>query len=178
MPTLSSYTRCTGEVLANANEREVPAIAGQKVAALVAETAAPMAAALGLELVDVVFVKEGGEWYLRVFIDREGGVTLDDCQALSERLDRWLDEADPVPHAYRLEVSSPGVERPLKTPADFRRFRGRMVRLHTFGPIAGRRKFTGLITGSDESAVRLEVEGVEMVIPLEQVSAARLKAEF
>ncbi|WP_427854595.1 ribosome maturation factor RimP [Desulfotomaculum copahuensis] len=148
------------------------------MAAQVEEAAAPMAAALGLELVDVVYVKEGGNWYLRLFIDREGGVTLDDCQAMSEKLDRWLDEVDPVPQSYHLEVSSPGLERPLKKPDDFRRFQGRMIQLSTFAPVEGRKKFTGLLVGAGEESVQLEIQGRQLVIPMEQVAAARLKAEF
>lgn len=148
------------------------------MAALVEEAAAPVAAALGLELVDVVYVKEGGDWYLRVFIDRDGGVTLEDCQALSEKLDRWLDQADPVPQSYHLEVSSPGLERPLKKLEDFRRFQGRTINLSTFAPVEGRKKFTGRLVDAGEETVLLETQGRQLVIPLEQVAAARLKAEF
>jgi ribosome maturation factor RimP len=86
-----------------------------KVEDLVSDLASPVAESLGLELVEVQYIKEGGSWFLRIFIDKPGGITHDHCQALSERMDGLLDEKDIIPHAYIFEVSSPGIERPLKS---------------------------------------------------------------
>ncbi|RYD06553.1 hypothetical protein N752_02485 [Desulforamulus aquiferis] len=103
----------------------------------------PVINELNLELVDVDYVKEGGNWYLRVFIDKLGGVDLDDCQTASEKVDVVLDELDPISQAYFLEVSSPGIERPLKKPADFERFKGHLINVTTYAPIDGNKSFKG-----------------------------------
>ncbi|MGB9802523.1 ribosome maturation factor RimP [Desulfofundulus sp.] len=154
-------------------------MAKNKVVATVEELATPLVTGLGLELVDVEYVKEGGRWYLRIFIDKPGGVTLDDCQAVSERLDPLLDEADPIPHSYHLEVSSPGIERPLKKPADFERFSGCRVQVTTFSSQGGRRKFTGRLEGLEGQMVVLTLDdGQEQRIPLPEVATARLKASW
>ncbi len=150
-----------------------------KVVAAVEELATPLVTGLGLELVDVEYVREGGRWYLRIFIDKPGGVTLDDCQAVSESLDPLLDEMDPIPHSYHLEVSSPGIERPLKKPADFERFSGRRVQVTTFTPQDGQKKFTGRLEGLRNEMVVLTLDdGRERYIPLPQVASARLKASW
>lgn len=150
-----------------------------KVVATVEELATPLVTGLGLELVGVEYVKEGGRWYLRIFIDKPGGVTLDDCQAVSESLDPLLDEADPIPHSYHLEVSSPGIERPLKKPADFERFSGHRVQLTTFTPQDGQRKFTGRLEGLEDQMVVLTLDdGQERRIPFSEVATARLKASW
>lgn len=150
-----------------------------KVIEVVKELARPVVAKLGLELVDVEYVKEGGEWFLRIFIDKPYGVTLDDCQAVSEEVDMLLDEADPVPHSYHLEVSSPGIERPLKKPADYERFQGRMVQVTTFTPQDGQKRFTGRLRGLRNQMVVLTMDnGTERLIPMPEVASARLKAEF
>jgi len=146
----------------------------EKVVDAVTAAAAPLAEALGLEFVGVEYRKEGGRWFLRVFIDKPEGVRLEDCEALSERLGRVLDEKDLIPHAYFLEVSSPGVERPLKKPADFKRFTGREVRVITATPLNGRRRFTGRITNAGEGGIRLLVDGEELEIPYAVISKANL----
>ncbi|MGQ9825060.1 MAG: ribosome maturation factor RimP [Desulfotomaculales bacterium] len=150
----------------------------RKVAAQVTELALPLAAELNLELVEVEYTKEAGRYYLRVFIDKPGGVTLDDCQALSERLGVLLDEADPIPNPYFLEVSSPGIERPLKKAGDFERFAGREARVKTFAPVEGRRQFKGRLLGANEEEVRMEVAGRVVVLPLKNISSARLAHDF
>ncbi len=149
-----------------------------KVVAVVEEIVAPVVSALGLELVDITFTKEGGRWFLRIFIDKPGGVGLDDCQEVSEKIDPLLDEQDPIPQSYTLEVSSPGLERPLKKPADFERFTGKKINLSTFGPIEGRRKFKGRLIAANGHSVTLQVAGQDVVIPMEQIAAARLVAEL
>lgn len=153
-------------------------MARHNVAETVESMAAPLADSMGLELVDVEFVKEANQHYLRVFIDKPGGVTLDDCQAVSEKLDVLLDEKDPIPYSYMLEVSSPGIERPLKKLQDFERFRGHKVNVTTYAPIDGKKKFTGLLAGAGSQGVTLEVDGSGVVIPMEQVASAKLAVEF
>lgn len=150
----------------------------KKVAARVAEMALPLTEELNLELVDVEYTKEAGRYYLRVFIDKPGGVTLDDCQALSEKLDVLLDVADPIPNSYFLEVSSPGIERPLKKAGDFVRFAGREARVKTFAPVEGRRQFKGRILGAAGEEVQLEVEGRTVALRLDNISSARLVYDF
>ncbi|MCL6635670.1 MAG: ribosome maturation factor RimP [Peptococcaceae bacterium] len=151
----------------------------RNVVNIVESLARPVVEASGKELVDVEFVKEGGRWYLRIYIDKPGGVGLDDCQEISEKIDRLLDETDPVQHSYTLEVSSPGIERPLKKPADYQRFAGRLATVTTFGPVDGRRKITGVLKGLCGEAIVLAAEdGRECLIPLEKVASARLAAEF
>ncbi|MGC7847468.1 ribosome maturation factor RimP [Desulforudis sp. 1088] len=149
-----------------------------KVAARVEELAAPLAKAQGVELVDVEYVKEGGQWYLRLFIDKPGGVGLVDCQGLSEKLDKVLDEVDIIPHAYFLEVSSPGLERPLKKREDYVRFEGRLANIKTFAPINGRKRFLGRIKASHDDGVLLDTGKEEIIIPWSSIASARLALEL
>ncbi|MFZ5646313.1 MAG: ribosome maturation factor RimP [Bacillota bacterium] len=148
------------------------------VAAVVETMATPVVEDLGLDLVDVEFVKEGGRWLLRVYIDKPGGISHDDCEAVSQRLDALLDEKDPIPQSYYLEVSSPGIERPLKKREDFLRFAGHEVQVTTYAPVEGRKKFTGKLGVVDAGTLILEVEGSSISIPMEQVSSARLHVKF
>ncbi|MFZ5634824.1 MAG: ribosome maturation factor RimP [Bacillota bacterium] len=150
----------------------------KSVSAVVENISAPVVEELGLELVAVEFVKEGGRWILRVYIDKPGGVGHNDCEAVSHRLDTLLDEKDPIPHSYTLEVSSPGIERPLKKPGDFQRFSGHMVNVTTFAPLEGSRKFTGKLGGVEGDAVILEEEGRKTAIPFDQVASAKLLVKF
>ncbi|MBE3577425.1 MAG: ribosome maturation factor RimP [Limnochordales bacterium] len=150
-----------------------------RVVDVVSQLAEPVAAELGLELVDVVYEKEGSRWLLRVFIDKPGGVTIADCEMMSRRLDPLLDEADPIPHEYALEVSSPGVERPLKRPADFQRFAGQEVALRLFAPVEGRRNWQGRLLGLDDAGnVRLATEAGEKAFPFTGISRAHLVFRF
>ena len=104
----------------------------KKVTELTAELAAPVIAAQGCELWDVEYVKEAGTWYLRLYIDKEGGVSIDDCEAISRRVSDLLDEADPIEGSYTFEVSSAGAERPLKRASDFARFLGSPVTVRLY----------------------------------------------
>ncbi|HTU01653.1 MAG TPA: ribosome maturation factor RimP, partial [Candidatus Sulfotelmatobacter sp.] len=116
---------------------------------------------LGLELVDVEFRREPGGWVLRLFIDRSdapGRVTHDDCQRVSEELGDHLDVEDLITHPYHLEVSSPGLDRPLTRPADFTRFAGQAARITTREPLEGRRNFRGRLAGVAEGAVLLDLD--------------------
>jgi ribosome maturation factor RimP len=149
-----------------------------KVVSTVEKIVASPIEELGMELVDIEYVKEGGRWFLRVFIDKPGGVGLEDCQRVSESIDPLLDETDPIPQSYTLEVSSPGLNRPLKKLADFERFTGEKISLTTYVPVENRRKFKGKLIAASNHAVTLDVGGNSVVIPMEQVAYARLAAEL
>lgn len=139
----------------------------------------PLLEAEGMELVDLEFRREGRGWVLRIYLDRPGGVTLDDCQRVSEQMGDLLDIEDLIDHPYTLEVSSPGLDRPLKTPQDFIRFTGRLVRLTTAVPIAGQRRFRGRVEGYREGKVILvRDQGPICLIPHEAILKARLEVEL
>lgn len=118
----------------------------------------PIVAERGLELVDLEFVKEGANWYLRVYIDKEGGVSIDDCEAVSRALEAKLDEKDPIEQAYVLEVSSPGIDRPLKKDADFIRFQGEIIDVKLYKAVDGQKQFQGKLLGFNDGVISLEEE--------------------
>lgn len=149
-----------------------------KVAELVYDWAKPIAEKKGLELVDTEFVKEGNQWYLRVFIDKKGGVTLNDCQAVSEELEPILDERDPTEHSYILEVSSPGIDRPLKSERDFLRHIGDKIEVKTFAPVNGEKIWVGELMDYKDGELVLLTETGEMKIPQKAIALARLHLEF
>jgi len=120
---------------------------------------APLLAEMGIELVEGQFRKEGHGWVLRFYIDREGGVTLEDCRTVSREVSRFLEVEDPISHAYHLEVSSPGLERPLKKKADFVRFAERKARIKMREEIEGQRVFVGLLQGVEEESAVLQIDG-------------------
>lgn len=130
-----------------------------------------------LEVVDVEFVKER-EWYLRVFLDKEGGIELEDCQLVSEKLESELDRLDPIKESYYLEVSSPGLDRPLKKDRDFIRHQGDKVEVHTFAPLDGQKTIVGTLLGLEDDTIRMEVEGSEISIPKDKTSQVRLYLDF
>lgn len=131
-----------------------------------------------LELVDVEYVKEHHGWVLRVYIDKADGIDLEDCRSVSEVLDKKLDEEDPIPGAYSLEVSSPGLERPLTKTTDYERFAGRRVQIRTYSGLHGRKRFEGVLQGLTDAAVLLEWEGETIEIPLELIAKANLAMEL
>ncbi|NLK08846.1 MAG: ribosome maturation factor RimP [Firmicutes bacterium] len=131
-----------------------------------------------LELVDVEYVKEGATWLLRVFIDKEAGVTLDDCEKVSRRLSSRLDDVDPVPGNYSLEVSSPGLERPLTKDVHFQRFAGHLVEVRTYAPFQGRKNWQGHLEGLEEEMVVVKTDEGVIRIPRDQVAKANLAIEF
>ncbi|MFH1258992.1 MAG: ribosome maturation factor RimP [Elusimicrobiota bacterium] len=132
---------------------------------------------LGYELVDVQFQKEHGEFFLRVFIDKMGGVSLDDCSLVSEKVGELLDQTETIPYAYHLEISSPGLNRPLKRIEDFKRFQGQKARVNTFGPIDGQRHFLGEIGTVSETGLELKTEKGLLNIPFSAISKANLEWE-
>jgi len=151
---------------------------------LVEDVARPLTESLGLELVEIEYKREGRQMVLRLYIDRQGGVTLDDCAGLSRELSAILDVEDIVPGRYTLEVSSPGLNRPLKSRADYERHRGRLVKIRTFEPMADdagnlRKTFLGELLGLDGDLVRLKLrEGQTASIPLGSVAKANLEFEI
>lgn len=130
------------------------------------------------ELVDVEYVKEGSSWFLRVFVDKEGGIDIEDCGRISEVLSQKLDENDPITDAYFLEVSSPGAERPLKKTKDFVKAVGKHVYVTTYEPIGGLKEFEGVLTSFDEQTVVVQVGKKEHAIPYEKIASARLAIVF
>ena len=150
----------------------------RQIEEVVTGMAAAIAEAQGVEIVDVEFVREHGRDILRVSIDKPGGVGLDDCQRLSEVLSDRLDEVDPIPGPYALEVSSPGVERPLRKRSDYQRFAGRKVQIRTFAPIDGRRNWQGTLVGCAGDEVELVVDDVHVRLPFQMIARARLVADF
>lgn len=141
----------------------------------------PLLVREGYELVEVEIIGAGPGTIVRLYIDKPGGVTLDDCALVSEAVDPMLDVEDPIETAYTLEVSSPGLDRPLRKPEDFVRFTGRKVKVKTYGPIpqAGNRKvFVGILGGLVEEAVQVEVDGTAYAIPRSDVAKANLVFEF
>ena len=146
-----------------------------KVTDTVAALAGPIAAEQGCTLWDVEYVKEAGTWFLRVFIDKEGGVSIDDCEAVSRALDPILDERDPVPGSYVFEVSSAGAERELKRPSDFERFMGSDVEVKHYQPIDGAKSHVGVLRGYEDGDVTIELNGRERQFKNAQGAQVRLR---
>jgi ribosome maturation factor RimP len=147
----------------------------------VRQIAAPLAAQEGMELVDVELGGPGGRQTLRVFIDRQGGVSLDDCSAMSRSVSAALDVEDPIAGAYDLEVSSPGLDRPLRTPDHFQKYQGERVKVKTYAPISdtdNRKTFVGKLLGFEEGFVMVDVDGKVFRIPHAQVSKANVEPVF
>ena len=139
----------------------------------------PILESRGLFLWNMEFRKEGPKWLLRIYIDRESGVTLEDCKMVSRDLGAVLDVEDIILHEYTLEVSSPGLDRTLNAPEHFQRFIGSRVRVKTFLPINGEKVFRGELGGIENSVVRLKLdEGNVLEIPLGDISKASLEVEF
>ncbi len=118
----------------------------------------PIVDELGFELVDVEYVKEGSTWYLRTYIDKPGGITIEDCETVSRRLSDILDEKDYIDEAYIMEVSSPGLGRPLKKEKDFKRSLGKEIEIRTYRMVNKQKEFTGILTEYDENTVTIEME--------------------
>ena len=119
----------------------------------------PIVEEYGFELVDVEYVKEGSTWYLRAYIDKPGGINIDDCETVSRRLSDILDEKDYIDEAYILEVSSPGLGRPLKKEKDYKRSLGEEVEIRTYRMIDRQKEFTGILKEYDEKTVTIEPDG-------------------
>ena len=159
--------------------KDLPESKKSSVAETVRRLARPYAEQLGLELWDVRYVREGGAWYLRIFIDKPGGVGIDDCEKLSRLIDAPLDEADPVPDSYCLEVSSPGVNRELTRPEHFEKYAGSAVAVRFIRPLPnGSRLLTGkLISCSPAELVLTAESGENITISRKDVSSVRLRED-
>lgn len=129
-----------------------------KITDKVTELAKPVVEEEGCSLWDVEYVREAGSWFLRIFIDKDGGVGIDDCERISRRLDSILDEADPIPDSYVFEVGSAGAERELKRPGDFEQFMGSEVEVRLYQPLNGCKVYVGVLAGYDNSRVTVKNE--------------------
>nr|WP_325182483.1 ribosome maturation factor RimP [uncultured Oscillibacter sp.] len=152
----------------------------KKITELTAELAAPAIAEAGCSLWDVEYVKEGGAWYLRVLLDKEGGVDILDCESISRKLSDLLDEADPIEGSYTLEVGSAGAERALKRPGDFAQFMGRPVLVKLYRAQDGRKEIPGVLAGYDleSGAVTVEAGNQSYTFEKKDVALVRLRVEF
>ena len=136
-------------------------------------------AAAKVELVDVEFAKEGANWYLRVYIDKEGGVGITDCEAVSRALEARLDEKDPIEQAYILEVSSPGIDRPLKKDADFEKYQGEIVDIKLYKALDGQKQYQGELLRLENKVISIkDEEGKDISFEQKDVASVRLAVIF
>ena len=149
-----------------------------KVTEIAEALAAPIAAENGCEVWDVEYVKEAGSWYLRVYLDRPEGVTIDHCEAVSRALSDKLDEADPIEGSYILEVSSPGADRVLRKPEHFARFVGEKVEVKLYRPRDGAKSLVGDLADYAEGAVTLQTPRERVTIPKQDIAQVRLYITF
>lgn len=149
-----------------------------KVTELVGQLVAPILAHEQMDLVDIEYKKEGSNRFLRLYVDKEGGVDIADCERVSEQLSKKLDEADPIREAYFLEVSSPGAERPLNNERDYMRAVGRNVFVTTYAPVDGQKSFEGTLSRVTDSHLMIDMDGKQVELPREQVAKARLAVVF
>ena len=150
-----------------------------KVTEIVQKLAEPVVTEHGCTLWDVEYVREGGTWYLRIYIDKPGGVDILDCETVSRAVEPLLDEADPIQGSYTFEVSSAGAERALKRPSDFERFMGSPVLVKTYKNRDGRKEFAGILAGYEDGAVLLDMGGESPVrFEKTEVALVRLRVEL
>ena len=145
-----------------------------KITEKVAALARPIVEEEGCTLWDVEYVREAGTWYLRIFVDKEGGLSIDDCERISRRLDPMLDEADPIPDSYVFEVGSAGAERELERPSDFEQFLGSEVEVRLYQPVNGAKAFVGKLKGYDDGDVTIENGGSDMRFDKSRVALVKL----
>ena len=145
-----------------------------KITDIVRRLAEPIAAEAGVEIWDVEYVKEAGQWFLRVYIDKDGGIGIDDCEAFSRALDPVLDEEDPIPGSYVFEVSSAGAERELKRPSDFEKFMGSKVEVRLYKAADGRKSFLGTLCGYADGDVTISAADGEHRFEKAQVASVHL----
>lgn len=148
-----------------------------KVEMIVEELAQQFLEGTEIELVDVEFVKER-DWYLRVFIDKENGIDIEDCQKLSEQLEAKLDELDPISESYYLEVSSPGLDRAFKKEKDFVRHTGDKVEATLYAPLNGKKTVIGILLGLIDGQIELDVDGEKVVLEKDKVAQVKLYLDF
>ena len=147
-----------------------------KITDKVTELARPIVEEEGYRLWDVEYVREAGSWYLRIYIDKTGGVDIEDCERISRRLDPVLDEADPIPDSYVFEVGSAGIERELKRPGDFESFLGSEVEVRLYQPVNGQKAYVGTLVGYDNGTTTIEIGGKTLSFNKTQTAQVRLHA--
>ena len=140
--------------------------------------AEPVVQAHGCSLWDVEYVKEGGDWFLRLYIDKDGGVDINDCEAISRAVDPILDEKDPIPDSYSFEVCSAGLERELKRPSDFAQFLGSPVTVKLYQPKNGLKEQPGILIAYENGAVTIRQGETEVRFEKSEVAQVRLRVEF
>lgn len=153
-------------------------MAYSKTETAVWQLAEPIAAESGFYIYDIEYIKEGGLWFLRVYIDKDGGITMDECEAFSRTLSDTLDEADPISGNYYLEVSSPGIERRLKTEVHFRRYIGSVIDISLYKAVNGSKLITGILKKYENNEIAVEADGEDILLPLSSVSKANLHFDF
>ena len=149
-----------------------------KITEQVASFAQPIVEANGCSLWDVEYVREGSERFLRLYIDKEGGVNIDDCEAIARAVDPILDEKDPIPESYHFEVCSAGLERPLKRPGDFEKFMGSPILVKLYRPRNGLKEIPGILRGYEEGKVTVEAGKETITFEKSEVALVRLRVEF
>ena len=149
-----------------------------KVTDLVAEFARPIVEAHGCELWDVEYVREGSDYFLRLYLDKEGGVNIDDCEAVSRAVDPILDEKDPIPGSYHFEVCSAGLERVLKRPSDFQRFLGSPITVKLYRPRNGLKEIPCVLKAYDQGKLTVEAGKETITFEKSEVAQVRLRVEF
>ena len=149
-----------------------------KVTELVASFAEPIVKAHGCELWDVEYVREGSDYFLRLYLDKEGGVDITDCEAISRAVDPVLDEKDPIAESYHFEVCSAGLERALKRPGDFERFMDSPITVKLYRPRNGLKEIPGILRGYDDGKVTMEAGKETLTFEKSEVALVRLRVEF
>lgn len=149
-----------------------------KITEQVASFAQPIVEANGCSLWDVEYVREGSERFLRLYIDKEGGVNINDCEAIARAVDPILDEKDPIPESYHFEVCSAGLERPLKRPGDFEKFMGSPILVKLYRPRNGLKEIPGILRGYDEGKVTVEAGKETITFEKSEVALVRLRVDF
>jgi len=150
----------------------------QEIMDRVRAIAHPILSREGMELVEIEYRREAMGWVLRLYVDKEGGLTVDDCSRISQEVGRSLDVEDFILNPYALEVSSPGLTRSLKNEKDFMKYRNRLIALKTIDPVQNRRQFKGKLLGISENQVEIEVDQGVFQIPLSNIAKANLEIEF
>ena len=149
-----------------------------KITEKVTQMALPVVEAHGCQLWDVEYVREGSEYFLRLYLDKDGGVDINDCEAISRAMDPILDEEDPIPESYHFEVCSAGLERPLKRPSDFERFRGEPIMVKLYRPRNGLKEIPGILRGYENGCVTMEAGKETITFEKSEIALVRLRVEF